>query len=124
MFVVWVALVIELYESNVSAYQANTSTWNTHKFEDGDFHHTLIEVSRLVLHDLDCDNFVGFHVLAFDNLPKRSLSKDIKNKVSSATSVGVRQLSSKDALMAFLISQPIIDVEDIVVVLVVVAVIV
>ena len=81
MFVVWVALVIELYESNVSAYQANTSTWNTHKFEDGDFHHTLIEVSRLVLHDLHRHHLMGFHVLAFDNLSERPWTENIKNQI-------------------------------------------
>lgn len=81
MFVVWVALVIELYESNVSAYQANTSTWNTHKFEDGDFHHTLIEVSRLVLHDLHRHHLVGLHILTFDDLAERSLAENVQDEV-------------------------------------------
>ena len=51
--------------------------------ENGDLHHTLVKVRGLVFDDLDCDNLVRLHVLAFYDLAKRSLTQNIQNKVPS-----------------------------------------
>lgn len=79
MFVVWVTLIIQLYMSYVSARRVNATAWCTHKFEDGDLHHALIEVSRLVLHHFHRHDLMRLHVLAFDHLSKRSLAEDVQN---------------------------------------------
>lgn len=58
----------------------------TYELQDGDLHHALVEVSGLVLDDLDGDDLVGLHVLALDDLTERSLAKDIQNEVTTGAS--------------------------------------
>ena len=60
----------------------NHSNSCTYQLEDSNFHGTLIEIRRLVLDHLDSNNLVRPDVLAFRDLPERSLSEDIENEVS------------------------------------------
>ena len=54
----------------------------TDQFQDCHLHHTLIEVSRFVLHYLDSYNLVGFHILAFHHLTEGALPQDVKYQIS------------------------------------------
>lgn len=58
------------------------------EFEDSDLHHTLIKVSRLVFNNLDGDDFMGLHILTFDDLAKSALTEDIENEVSKEDESG------------------------------------
>lgn len=58
-----------------------------YQVENGNFHHTLIEIRRTVLNDLDSHNFLRLEVLALDNLSKSTLTQHVKNKVTIPTSV-------------------------------------
>ena len=53
----------------------------TYQLQYGHLHHTLVEVRWLVFDDLNCDNLVRLHVLAFHDLTKCSLTEDIENEV-------------------------------------------
>ena len=75
--------------------------------EDCDLHHTLIEVRGFIFDYFHRDDLVGLHVLALYNLPERALAQNIENEV----------------LVALLCAQPIIDIKDIVVVLVVITIV-
>ena len=77
-----------------------------HQIQDGDLHHTLIEISGTILDDFDRDYFLRFEVLAFDDLPECSLTKDVKNQITVLVSV-------------ILIPQYVIDIENIVTVFIV-----
>lgn len=68
------------------------------------FHHTLVEVRRLVLYNLDSNNLVRFHILTFDNLAEGSLAENVKNEVF---------------VMTLILAQPIINVENVVVIFVI-----
>lgn len=52
------------------------------------FHHTLVEVGRAVLDDLDGDNLLRLEILAFDDLAKSTLAQHIENKVSIPAEIG------------------------------------
>jgi hypothetical protein len=45
-------------------------------------HHTLVKVSRLVLHHLDRNHLLSFQVLALDDLAKSTLTKNVQDQVS------------------------------------------
>ena len=68
-----------------------TKSW-TNKVQDGDFHHALVEVCCPVFHDLYCNDFLSFQVLAFDDLPKGALAKHVKDQIT---------ISGKDKLATF-----------------------
>ena len=57
------------------------SAVETHQLEDGDLHHALLEVRRLVLDDLYRDDLVRLHVLALDDLAERALAEYVEDKV-------------------------------------------
>lgn len=54
----------------------------TYQIEDGHLHHTLVEVGRLVLDDLDGHDFLCFEILALDDLAEGALTKNIENEVT------------------------------------------
>lgn len=56
------------------------------KIENGDLHHRLVEVGRLVLDHLDRYNLLRLHVLTFDHLPERALAQNIQDQVSASGS--------------------------------------
>ena len=56
-------------------------------FEDRDFHCSLVKVGGFILDDFHSDDFHRLHILTFDDLGKRSLSKDIKNKISTISHI-------------------------------------
>ena len=72
------------------------------------FHHTLLVVCWLVLDDLDSHNLVRLHILALDDLSKGTLAEDVQDEVA----------------IAVFIAQPVIDVQDVVAVLIVVAIVI
>ena len=50
--------------------------------KDRDLHHTLVEVCCSIFDHLDSDHFLSLEILAFDDLPKCSLSKYVQNQIS------------------------------------------
>lgn len=52
-----------------------------YQIQYGDFHHTLIEVRRLVLDDLDSHHFLRLQVLALYHLTKSTLAQHIENEI-------------------------------------------
>lgn len=56
---------------------------NAYQLQYRDLHHTLIKVRWLVLDNLDGNNLVGLHVLALDDLAKRSLTENIQDEVTT-----------------------------------------
>lgn len=88
------------------------------------FHHTLVEVGRLVLDNLDSNNLVRFHILTFDNLAESSLAENVENEVFAAVfrraiSVGLGITRARTSLMTLILAQPIINVENVVVIFVI-----
>ena len=75
-----------------------------------DLHHTLVEVGCLVLHNLDRNHLLCLQVLALDDLTEGALTKNIQDQVSVLV---VRLLGA----------QNVIDIQDVVAVLVVVAIV-
>jgi hypothetical protein len=122
MFVRRITLVVELEWGSTPAARMMGSAY---QFQNRDLHHALVKVRRLVLDDLDGHNLVGLHVLALDDLPKRSLTENVQDEVP-AVGEGLETgwMDAGHALVAILAPQPVVDVEDIVVVLVVIAVVV
>jgi hypothetical protein len=58
-------------------------SWNnTHQVKHRDFHHTLVEVCRLILDHFHCDNLLGFQVLAFNHLTEGTLAENVENEIS------------------------------------------
>ena len=53
----------------------------TNQFQDGDLHHALIEISRLVFDYFDGHDLVGLHVLTLDHLAKGPLAQNVQNEV-------------------------------------------
>lgn len=82
MLVRGVALFVKLeIEPGVNCQMRSICVEMTHQFQNSHFHHTLVEVSRLILHHFDRDDLVRFHILTFDNLAERALAKNVQNEV-------------------------------------------
>ena len=81
MFVILIRLCVEL-ETRLSISQIVMIRSLTYELQDGNLHHTLIEVRRLVLDDFHRNNIMRPHVLAFHNLTECPLSEDIQNQIS------------------------------------------
>lgn len=54
----------------------------SHQIQNRNFHHALVEVRSAILHDLYCNNLLGFQVLAFYYLSKSTLPKNIKDEIA------------------------------------------
>lgn len=67
-------------------------TPDTYKIQNRHLHHTLIEVGRLVLDDLDSHHFLRLQVLAFYHLTESALSQHIENEVSIPVIQGCQML--------------------------------
>lgn len=81
MLVVGVALVIELSTEQYKCTVRIRGRYGTHQFKNSNFHHALVEISRLILDHFDRDDFMRLHVLTFDDLAERSLPEDVENEV-------------------------------------------
>ena len=51
-------------------------------FQYCDLHHTLVEISRLIFDHLDGNNLIRPDILAFYDLAKGALAKNIENEIS------------------------------------------
>ena len=78
----------------------------THQIQDGDLHHTLVEVGGTIFDDFDRNYLLRLEVLAFDDLPECSLTKDVENQIAILVSV-------------ILVSQYVIDIKNVVTVFIV-----
>ena len=85
---------------------AGLFTDETYNIQDHNLHRTLLSIRFLILNDFHTDYLMRFQILAFDDLSKRSLAQHIQDQV----------------LVSFA-SQYVINVEDIITVLVIVAVV-
>ena len=95
----------------------------TDQFQDGNFHHALVEISGLVFNNLDRDYLMRLHVLTFDDLPESALTEYVEDQVSKIVklfSVMSRE-EDIDGLVSLFSPQPIVDVENIVIVLIVIS---
>lgn len=54
-----------------------------YQFQYRDLHHTLVKVGGFVLDDLDGHDLIGLHVLAFDDLPKCTLTENVQDEVTT-----------------------------------------
>ena len=81
VLVIGVALLVQLHDRRQQRLARDMRC--THQVEDGHFHHTLVEVGRLVLDDLDGHNLVRLHVLTLDDLAERALPQYIQDQVSA-----------------------------------------
>ena len=111
--VVLVELGIKL-ESPLSARRESSpgglTAFSTYQIQDRDFHHTLVEIGRAVLDHLDRDNLLRLHVLALYHLAEGTLAKDVEDQIA--------------VLVAGLLgAQDVVDVENVIAILVVVAIV-
>lgn len=127
--IVLVQLGIELGTHVLAGVCGNSSRGRAYQVQDGHFHHTLVEVRCSVLDNLNGYHFLCLHVLALDNLPESALSKHIENKIAVPTTRQQLHSSAQpgkrpDILVTrFFRAQNVIDVENVITVLVIVAVI-
>lgn len=80
----------------------------------------MVKVSGLVLDNLHRHHLVCFHVLTLDHLPKGALAKNVKNQVSVTRSGDARTEDYDNGLVSFLSPQPVVHIEDVIVVLIIV----
>lgn len=99
-----------------------------HQIQDGNLHHTLVEVGGTVLDDLDGNNLLCLEVLALDDLSKGTLAQHIENEVSVPTNE-LAQASpvcnggNRILMTSLLRTQNIVNIEDIIAVLIIIAVV-
>lgn len=79
--VVLVELGVELVAVSMAPRGEQTKRQLAYQVQDGNFHHALVEVGGTVLYDLDCHDFLGLQILAFDDLAKSTLAQHIQNQV-------------------------------------------
>ena len=87
VLVVRIASIVELQRGFSSAQSTPLS--GTHKLEDGNLHHRLVEVRGLVFDDFDGDDFMRLHVLALDDLTKGPLTQNVKDEISVTTRINI-----------------------------------
>ena len=80
VLVVRVKLIVQL--DNTLSGNVHQTSRNTRHLQDGDLHHTLIEVRGLVFYHLHGQDLIRFRVLALDDLPEGSLPQHVQNQVS------------------------------------------
>jgi hypothetical protein len=73
---------VSLVRSQKQGEKRKKELQKTHQLQNRHLHHTLLKVSRLVLHHLDRDDLVRLEVLTFDDLTKRSLTEDVEDEVA------------------------------------------
>ena len=77
MFVVWVALVVQLLGGIKNEWISRVDRQGTHQFENCDLHHTLVEVCWFIFYHLHGNDLVGLHVLTFHDLAERPLTENV-----------------------------------------------
>ena len=89
-----------------------------------DLHHALVEISRLILDNLDSNDFICPNVLALDDLPEGSLTENIENKISKENLSKVEELlRAEDLLVPIFTAQEIVDIENIIVIVIVITIV-
>ncbi len=76
-----VKLRVELLEVRIALSRKGVND-EAYQIENRYFHHALVEVRCPVLDNLDGDNLLRLQVLAFDHLPERALTEDVKDEVT------------------------------------------
>ena len=107
MVVILVHLFIQLRHVSL-AYTC--LSWDTHQIKHRHLHHTLVEVCCPVLDDLYCDNLLCLQILALDDLSEGTLTQHIQNQIAVL-------------VPRFFRSQDVVHVENIIAVLVVIAIV-
>jgi hypothetical protein len=82
----------------------------TYQVENGHFHHTLIEIGCAIFDDFDSYHFLGFEILTLDDLAESTLTQHIQDEISVLVA-------------SFLRSKNVVDIENVVTVLIVIAVV-
>jgi hypothetical protein len=104
---------------------------STYQFQNRHFHHALIEVSWFVFDHFYRYDLVGLQVLTFDHLTECSLSQDVENQISrygnrlnqqcNTRTTFVARQGRGDVLVTLIGTQPIVDIEDVIIILIVIA---
>jgi hypothetical protein len=79
VLVVRIQVLVQLMER--SARSMGGHQRKSYHLKDRDLHHTLVEVRRLVLDNLDGHNLVALDVLALHDLAERALAKDVEDDI-------------------------------------------
>lgn len=106
---------------------------NSYQIQHRDFHHTLVEVCGSVLDHLDSNHLLCLQVLTFHHLSESALTEHIEDQISvpepeKRWSVGNNSRTAHQMKACILVTclfraENVIDVEDIIAVLVIEAVI-
>lgn len=80
--IVLVVFRIELLVISQSIASSEITKHQTYQVEDGNFHHTLVEIGGLIFHNFDRHNLLGLEVLTFDYLTKGSLTQNVENQIT------------------------------------------
>ena len=59
------------------------------QIQNGDLHHTLVEIGSAVFDDLHGHNLLRLEILALDYLAKCTLAEDVKNQVPVPAGVSI-----------------------------------
>jgi hypothetical protein len=79
--IVLVVFAVQL-SRELARIQRTKAGGKIYQVQHRNLHHTLVEVGRLILDDLDGHNLSGFQVLAFHDLSEGTLAQYIENEVS------------------------------------------
>jgi hypothetical protein len=55
---------------------------STYQIQNGDLHHTLVEVCCPVFDNLDCNHLLGLEILTFNHLSECTLTKHVEDQVT------------------------------------------
>lgn len=100
-----------------------TSSEHPNQFQNGDFHHTLVEVCWFILHHLDGDDLVRCDILAFHHLTEGTLAQNVQNEVPATRKYITVSPEGHVHALGFIVTQPIIHVKNVIVIHVVVPII-
>lgn len=56
--------------------------YSAYQVQDRHFHHALVKIGSPILDDLDRHHLLGLEILALDDLPESTLTKNVQNQVA------------------------------------------
>ncbi len=81
-----------------------------YQIQDRDFHHALVEIRCAVLDHLDSDDLLRLHILALDHLAEGALAENVQDQIAVLVA-------------GFFGAENVVDIENVIAVLVVVAIV-
>lgn len=99
---------------------------NAYKIKHRNLHHALVEVRGPILDNLDCDDLLRLQVLAFHDLSKSALTEDVQYQVPIPSQNQIVESKPRKQYLlvpSLFAAEYIIDVQYVVAVIVVIAII-